>query len=444
MRKLLSSLLVLVLATINIFASTGTPSTLSVRVDANGYLVVTSATQTNPITSGTFSSRVLRTDASGNLQVILAGTVTPTYPLAIPASTCAAPSLGESGAVTTGIAFTATPGILMCIAGSAIETITGSSITSTKPYIVPSGAVGLAFGGLTSSFAGISNSGTQIRAALADGSAFASFGALNYHVNGQGTINVTADGAFRLLDEAASLPGQLTGGKNALTTTSTDGSVWQNTTAALVGTQVQISPRVRLSGTGWDTDDAVSRNVSFFTEVLPVAGNTVTGTWKLGFIDPVSSALTYPLTVSSAGTATFSGTVIGVNLRAGASGNIDFGGSNASLQSGTNGLLNITNQAVTVGVQINTGTAAPTVTSCGTGTIDSGSRNSTGGFIATGATACTVTFGAPNWTNTPTCVVTLRNIPVTTPYISAISTTAFTVSGLTANDSVAFHCLGRI
>lgn len=92
--------------------------------------------------------------------------------------------------------------------------------------------------------------------------------------------------------------------KPAIATTSTDSLTVTNTTAATVGATVQMSPRTRWIGRGWDTDDAVSRSVSFFEEALPVTGNTVSGTWKLGYIDPVSAAVTYPLTVSSAGVVT--------------------------------------------------------------------------------------------------------------------------------------------
>lgn len=123
--------LLVIASVISLYAATGTPSSLIVRTDANSSLVVVATTQVNPVTSGVFSSRVLRTDASGNLQVILSGTVTPTYPLAIPASTCAAPSLSLSGAATNGIAFTATPSILECIAGIAVNTITSTIQTAT-------------------------------------------------------------------------------------------------------------------------------------------------------------------------------------------------------------------------------------------------------------------------------------------------------------------------
>ena len=94
------------------------------------------------------------------------------------------------------------------------------------------------------------------------------------------------------------------GSRSALSTTSTTGAYIDNLTAATVGTPVQISPRWLSLGGGWDVDDAVNRNVQFFTETLPVSGNTVTGTYKIGYIDPVSAAITYPFTVGSSGIAT--------------------------------------------------------------------------------------------------------------------------------------------
>jgi hypothetical protein len=93
----------------------------------------------------------------------------------------------------------------------------------------------------------------------------------------------------------------VTASRTALVATSTDGVVAINTTPALVGTPVQISPRTRWTGTGWDTDDVVSRSVSFFAETLPVSAATVTGFWKIGYIDPVSAAITYPMTLDSVG-----------------------------------------------------------------------------------------------------------------------------------------------
>ena len=89
---------------------------------------------------------------------------------------------------------------------------------------------------------------------------------------------------------------------NGLATTSTDGLTIKNATDATAGATVQMSPRFMWSGAGWDTDaTAVSRPVSFFAEVLPTSGATVAGSWKLGYIDPVTSAVTYPMEITNAG-----------------------------------------------------------------------------------------------------------------------------------------------
>lgn len=349
MRRLLILIGFLALASTVVYVASGTPSNLVVRTDANNYLLVTSVTQTNPVTQGVFSSRTLRTDSSGSLQVILTGTVTPTYPMSIPASTCAAPSLGEAGAVTTGIAFTATPSILNCITGTAVTTLTATTLTQTVSNLITRGAI---------------------------------------------------------------------------------------------TTQLQVR------------DDTVTWNN---------AGVTFTG-WKLNVTDTASNAASLLMDLQVAGASKFSvrkdGRIVAaqdiqavgsVEASSGSVGSASLssagyvGWNSLSLfRSLTNGLIKATNNAVTIGIELNVGTAGSTVTTCGTGTITANSRNMAGGFTATGATACTVTFGTPAWTNTPFCVVTLRNAPTTTPYISAISTTAFTVSNLTANDVINYNCIGPI
>jgi hypothetical protein len=338
MRRINSLVVLLVLLFASaLYSASGTPSNLIVKTDANNYLLVTSVTQTNPVTQGIFSSRTLRTDANGSLQVVLTGTVTPTYPQAIPASTCAAPSLGESGADTNGIAFTATPSILMCIAGSAIETITGSSVTYTKPLLGGDGLVSaptFASSSLATTGLYFSNSGTIIRFALSG---------VNRYIFTDNALSIRNDGASIVggAGDDTSLTRIAAGvwatNNNVLTTTSTDGFVVRNTTASTVGTPVQISPRSRLSGTGWDVDDAVSRTISFFTETLPVSGNTVSGTWKLGFIDPTGTT-TYPLTVTSGGLLTTLGAIVsGGNISAPASSFINAltDGSGGGLRAGT-------------------------------------------------------------------------------------------------------------
>jgi hypothetical protein len=66
--------------------------------------------------------------------------------------------------------------------------------------------------------------------------------------------------------------------RTGLATTSTDGFIITNTTAATVGAQVQVSPRIRLSGTVWDT---ASRTSNWIIENVPSGGVPATG--KISF-----------------------------------------------------------------------------------------------------------------------------------------------------------------
>mgnify|MGYP001590906353 CR=1 FL=1 len=220
-------------------------------------------------------------------------------------------------------------------------------------------------------------------------------------------------------------------------TTSTDGVVLINTSAAASAAQQQ-SPRLRLHGAGWKTTaTAASQNVDMVLEVVPVEGAAApSGRWS------VSSAIndgsyTEVFFVTTGGSVEADGYMLA------GGGNVIGWSSRNQFSSPANGLVNASENAQAIGVQVNIGTAAPTVDTCGTGTITANSNNSVGDVTATGATACTVTFGAPAWTNQPFCVV--QDVTSEEPSrISAISTTAFTVTGLVSGDRFLYLCLGGV
>lgn len=109
--------------------------------------------------------------------------------------------------------------------------------------------------------------------------------------------------------------------------------------------------------------------------------------------------------------------------------------------SSANGLITMAQNSGSNRLEINTGTAPPTVTSCGTGTVTTNSTNTSGEITPTGASACTVTFGAPAFTNKPFCMVTMETVAEAVR-VSAISTTAFTATFTTAANVFAYHCFG--
>jgi hypothetical protein len=85
--------------------------------------------------------------------------------------------------------------------------------------------------------------------------------------------------------------------------------------------------------------------------------------------------------------------------------------------------------------------AVSVLSTCGTGTLATGSNDTVGRVTATGATACTVTFSASFGGNSADCAI--ENMTANRGNVSAASSTAFTVSNLTAADVFVYHCFGR-
>lgn len=103
--------------------------------------------------------------------------------------------------------------------------------------------------------------------------------------------------------------------RNNLVLTSTDGLVIQNTTPSIFGgINVQISPRLRLSGTV-DDGTGESYTVSMYQEVIPSSSLTPGATWKLGFyrVGSIAPGAATAMTVTSGGIVT-SGLFVGTGF----------------------------------------------------------------------------------------------------------------------------------
>jgi hypothetical protein len=86
-------------------------------------------------------------------------------------------------------------------------------------------------------------------------------------------------------------------------------------------------------------------------------------------------------------------------------------------------------------------TTKPSVATCGTGAAATGSTDTAGSVVATGATACTVSFNVA-YTSAPFCVAT----DVTTAAglkLAPVAATGFTVTGLTSGDTFNYICIGQ-
>jgi hypothetical protein len=98
---------------------------------------------------------------------------------------------------------------------------------------------------------------------------------------------------------------------------------------------------------------------------------------------------------------------------------------------------------LTVAGNADFGTGTPTLSSCGTSpSLDSGSNDMRGEIVVgTSATGCTLTFSAAK-TNVPFCLVASETSGLTSPGWTE-STTAITITGVTASDDYAYMCMGN-
>lgn len=227
---------------------------------------------------------------------------------------------------------------------------------------------------------------------------------------------------------------------NGITTTSTDGDIQQNTTAAVIGTTIQYSPRTKWCGTAYNSVSTLSETDCYIVETQPVTtAGTTTSNWVLSR-NINGGAFGQMLVINSNGNATITGSAVIGNTQ-----NYSLSG-RSRMSSTASGLMQFHNSGQTlVALELNMGTAVPTVANCSVGTTGTVSVHSTNisGEInpGTGSTSCDVVFGAPNWSFAPFCTIT-DETSVLAPKISARSATGFTVTGLTAGDKFAYICLG--
>lgn len=166
----IGSFFALILSTI-LLAASGTPNTIRVLTDATGALLVKSTSQTLPLSQPTvFSNTRLLTDASNNLQVVLTGTVTPTFPLLAPTSTdCTAPPYSFTGRTTTGLNSQAANTWNLCGGGTLGLSGNTTTVTSSLQFLFPDGTAANPAMSFTSQGIGFFRAGSSIVAYSGDG-----------------------------------------------------------------------------------------------------------------------------------------------------------------------------------------------------------------------------------------------------------------------------------
>lgn len=162
-------------------------------------------------------------------------------------------------------------------------------------------------------------------------------------------LNLTTGVVF-LKSGALNFSGILTTNVDGSAVTSADGLVLQNGTAATSGVQVQISPRIRLRGTAWDT--AASSTEDWIIENLPVAGASPTDSiFRLARSVNSAANVTLLTLGSSTGivTATGPGGVTG-GFTMGSGGSLTFNSVGYITGGGATGLFLLRDLAATEGV----------------------------------------------------------------------------------------------
>lgn len=115
---------------------------------------------------------------------------------------------------------------------------------------------------------------------------------VGYRINNGSWVTLfTVDGTAGLVVSGA----PVLSSKSNLATTSSDGLVAQNGTAATSGVPVQYSSRTRWTGAGWNTGTPISQQCDWICEVRPISGATVVNAFVFasqlaggGYIDRLS------------------------------------------------------------------------------------------------------------------------------------------------------------
>ena len=185
------------------------------------------------------------------------------------------------------------------------------------------------------------------------------------------------------------LTGSITSTRAGIGTTSTDGLVLNNTTAAAAGAQ-QMSPRIRFDGFGWKTDaTAASQAVSFINELLPVQGTSAPTANLLWLYSVNGGAYSTRMTLASGGRLTIAagGSILSPFYSVNAGG---------SIYTASDGKFQLFNNGETAGIGLDVATDAVlkvrTTAHSAYAAIDAGDVK-TGGVLSLSATAPTIASG---------------------------------------------------
>ena len=204
-------------------------------------------------------------------------------------------------------------------------------------------------------------------------------------------------------------------------------------TAPAAGAFTTLSASSTVSGTGFTTRLASPGPI----------GNTVASTGAFTTLSATGAFTASPANLNDVLSPTGTGVVTINPATLGTIDNMTLGGTTPAAGHvttlSTNGL---TSFGSTTPVHIVAGqTTPPTLTTCGTGAVVGNATDIAGEVHATGATACTVSWTG-TFTSQPYCTA-VDNTTAAGLKLLYVSTTGFTVSGLTSGDTFSYTCIGQ-
>ena len=263
-------------------------------------------------------------------------------------------------------------------------------------------------------------------------------------VVGASFVTGTAQDYYKGLQTLVAGSGVSVPGLAGTSTTGQNGFILNNPTLSTGGVPVQMSPPAAWCGHVWNT--AADETSCFWMENLPATAASPTGTMRLAY-SRNGGAATYPMTVNSAGTASFAQSVAAyAAITVGTLNQLGWT-SRAEMESPADGHIILENYVAALGSRLKFD-ALPTVSS-GFGTtpgITAGSTPLAGSVnVGTGgvATSGVINFNGAAFPSAPFCTVTpsLTNVPTRPTTVSATQLTLTTSTAWTASDIIFYQCI---